>query len=132
MAKKKKQEEAKAIDLTQETSQEVPSMGLGDTIAKITKFFGIEPCEGCKSRQAQFNKLFPYLNPIRHLTQEEVAFIDKVNTQKMMQNDEANRLFSLYNEVFPSKRPIQRCNCPGTILKLIERLHLLAHINDTE
>lgn len=34
--------------------------GLGDTIAGITKFFGILPCGGCKKRQAKLNELFPY------------------------------------------------------------------------
>ena len=129
MAKKKKTKEE--IDLTQPvTNETAPSAGLGDTIAKITNFFGIEPCEGCKSRQALFNKLFPYLNPSRHLTEEEVIFIDNLNSKRSMESEEANRLFSLYNEIFVSRNPIQRCNCPGTIIKLIDRLHVLAHIND--
>lgn len=36
------------------------SRGLGDTIASLTKFFGIKPCGGCRERQAKLNKLFPY------------------------------------------------------------------------
>jgi hypothetical protein len=36
------------------------SRGVGDTIAKITKKFGIKPCGGCKKRQAAFNKTIPY------------------------------------------------------------------------
>lgn len=38
----------------------MPSRGLGDTIAKITKAAGIKPCGGCKRRQRVLNKLFPY------------------------------------------------------------------------
>lgn len=34
--------------------------GLGDSIARVTKFFGIEPCEGCKERQESLNKSLPY------------------------------------------------------------------------
>jgi hypothetical protein len=136
MAKKKKSNPIleDQIDLTQNVAPEteLPSTGLGDTVAKITKFFGIEPCDGCKSRQARYNKLFPYLNPSRHLDEEETVFIDKLKAKNRMESEEANRLFSLYNQIFVSRNPVQRCNCPGTILKLIERLHVLAHINDTE
>jgi hypothetical protein len=34
--------------------------GLGDTIAKVTKAIGIQPCGGCKERQEFLNKVFPY------------------------------------------------------------------------
>ncbi len=34
--------------------------GFGDTIAKITKSVGINPCGGCKKRQATLNRIFPY------------------------------------------------------------------------
>ncbi len=36
------------------------SRGLGDTIAKVTKFFGVKPCGGCKDRQKKLNELMPY------------------------------------------------------------------------
>ncbi|KKM02171.1 hypothetical protein LCGC14_1787130 [marine sediment metagenome] len=36
------------------------SRGLGDTIAKVTKFFGIKPCGGCSQRQEKLNELVPY------------------------------------------------------------------------
>lgn len=39
---------------------EQKSRGLGDTVAKVTKFFGIEPCGGCKQRQEILNDLVPY------------------------------------------------------------------------
>ena len=34
--------------------------GFGDTVAKVTKFFGVEPCAGCKERQDALNKVIPY------------------------------------------------------------------------
>ena len=40
--------------------EDLSSKGLGDSIAKFTKFFGIEPCGGCEQRQETFNRLFPY------------------------------------------------------------------------
>jgi hypothetical protein len=134
MAKKKKIEPIieDQIDLTApstEAEPSLPSTGLGDTVAKLTKAFGIEPCDGCKSRQSTLNKLFPYLNPSRLLSDDETAFVNDINSRTQMSSDEANRLFALYNEVFPTRSPIRRCNCPGLIMKLIQRLHTLANIN---
>ncbi len=36
------------------------SVGLGDTVAKVTKAIGLKPCKGCSKRQAKLNKLLPY------------------------------------------------------------------------
>ena len=34
--------------------------GLGDLVAKITKFFGVKPCSACKKRQKWLNEKFPF------------------------------------------------------------------------
>lgn len=47
------------------------SKGLGDTIAKVTKWAGIEPCESCKKRQNKLNKLIPYNSVKDQMTQEQ-------------------------------------------------------------
>lgn len=39
---------------------DMPSRGLGDTIAKTTHAVGIEPCNGCRDRQNRLNQRFPY------------------------------------------------------------------------
>lgn len=36
------------------------SRGLGDTVANITKFFGVQTCGGCERRQEKLNRWFPY------------------------------------------------------------------------
>ena len=41
-------------------SNQYKSIGLGDTIAKMTKAVGIKPCGGCKKRQEILNKAVPY------------------------------------------------------------------------
>lgn len=112
------------VDLTKagESEVDLPSAGLGDTIKKITNVLGIEQCDGCKSRQKQYNKIFPWLKLSRDLTDEEMVWILEISKRGKMDSNEVNRLFSLYNELFPSSRPIQRCNCPGTIVKLIDRI----------
>ena len=38
------------------------SRGLGDTVAKVTKLFGIAPCGGCRKRRQMLNRVFPYRN----------------------------------------------------------------------
>lgn len=34
--------------------------GIGDAVARVTTFFGMKPCTGCKSRQERLNALFPF------------------------------------------------------------------------
>ncbi len=36
------------------------SKGFGDTVAKITKSFGIKPCTGCERRRKKFNEALTY------------------------------------------------------------------------
>ena len=36
------------------------SKGLGDSIKKVTEKLGIKQCGGCKKRQENLNRLFPY------------------------------------------------------------------------
>ena len=36
------------------------SKGFGDTVAKITKSFGIKPCTGCERRRKKFNEALAY------------------------------------------------------------------------
>jgi hypothetical protein len=52
------------------------SKGLGDTIKKITHFFGIEQCEPCKERQKVLNRIFPYKNKTITMTQEQIDIIE--------------------------------------------------------
>ena len=42
------------------TADNLPSRGLGDTIAKLTNAVGIKPCGGCKKRAEKLNRLIPY------------------------------------------------------------------------
>ena len=37
-----------------------PSKGFGDTFAKITKTFGITPCEACEERRKDWNERLAY------------------------------------------------------------------------
>lgn len=37
-----------------------PDGGLGDAVAALTRALGIQPCGGCKQRQATLNAIFPF------------------------------------------------------------------------
>ena len=41
-------------------SSSMHSVGFGDTVAKFTKFVGIQPCGGCEKRRSILNRWFPY------------------------------------------------------------------------
>ena len=124
MAKKKKVEPIILEGLTEEsTNQTLETSGLGDVISNITQALGIEECEPCSRRKAALNKMFPWLKASREVTEEELEFIKRITTTNTLKNDDVNRLFSLYNDIFSSK--LQRCACPGLIAKMIQRLGVL-------
>jgi hypothetical protein len=113
------------IDLTSNentSEQKLPLLGLGDAISKVTAALGIEECEGCQKRKAIANSIFPWLRASRDYKDDEVIFIRLLKSKNTMSSDEADRLFNLYNEIFPAQRRLERCSCPGLILKIIERL----------
>lgn len=126
MARKKKNVEPEIIleDLIEETTdQKLENSGLGDFVSSITSTLGIEECEPCARRKAALNKMFPWLKASREVTEEELEFIKKINSTHTLKNDDVNYLFKLYNELFSSK--LSRCNCPGLISKMIQRLSVL-------
>jgi len=96
--------------------------GLGDNIKAVTEVLGIEQCEKCKERQSRLNRLFPWLKASRDVTQEERELMARINAKSSIENDDVNTLFKLYNELFSSK--LSRCNCPGLIGKMIERINV--------
>ena len=126
MAKKKKivEPEITLEGLTEETTdQTLDKAGLGDLVSSITQTLGIPECEPCARRKEALNKMFPWLKASRELTEEEVIFIGKIMSNKTLQNDDVNDLFRLYNDIFSSK--LSRCNCPGLLSKMIQRLGVL-------
>lgn len=122
MARKKKiSPEIKLEGPIEESNQKLETSGLGDVISNITSALGIEECEPCARRKAALNKAFPWLNPTRQATQDDIDFMNKINSSSIIQSDDVNKLFNLYNELFNSK--LSRCNCPGLLQKMISRLN---------
>lgn len=106
----------------EETEQDLGIGGLGDAIKAVTQVLGIPQCESCKERQSRLNRLFPWLKASRDVTQEERELMVRINAKSSIENDDVNALFKLYNELFSSK--LSRCNCPGLIAKMIERINV--------
>lgn len=107
----------------EESNQDLGIGGIGDLIAKVTDSLGIEKCEKCEQRQIKFNKLMPWLKVSRNLTDDEKDFIKHIQQKAIIQSDDVNRLFVLYNEIYYAKN--KRCSCPGLIGKMIQRLNEL-------
>ena len=114
-------EEALIEGLTPLDLPELPSRGLGDTVSKIAKFFGIEECEPCKKRKDAWNKMFPYLKVQKDFTKAQLELMDRLTASHIVNPEDHNQLFITYNEIFGTR--LEKCLCPGLVSQLIERLN---------
>lgn len=89
---------------------EIPkiSLGFGDTISKITNFFGIKTCGQCRLRQYKFNKWIPYfwrkkkINP-DILKAKNLAYKHKITDFPILASDD---LESIINNPYEQKNII--------------------------
>ena len=79
------------------------SKGLGDSIAKLTKAVGIEPCKSCEKRKNILNKLFPFKR-VNVLNNEQIKLLDKL----IELSD--TELIEIYNDVFNTNLTISTFN----------------------
>jgi hypothetical protein len=103
------------------TDQKLSIGGLGDLVKSVTNVLGITQCDECIEREKRFNKAFPFIKVSRDLTFDELKLMERINSCPVIQNDDVNYLFRMYNEVFTSK--LKRCNCPQLIAKMIQRIN---------
>jgi len=96
--------------------------GVGDVIKKLTNAVGIKTCSECEDRRKKLNSLFPFSRKkeLKEITETDKQLLDRVTSKKLIASDDADALFKLYNKVFSDK--IKRCNCPGLVRTIIERL----------
>lgn len=109
------------MDKKKKEEQDLGIAGLGDLIAKVTDTLNIDKCQKCEERQSRLNRLFPWLKASRDVTQEERELMVRITAKTTIYNSDVNALFKLYNELFSSK--LSRCNCPGLISKMIQRIN---------
>tara|TARA_R110001632_G_scaffold169848_1_gene288930 strand:+ start:594 stop:1004 length:411 start_codon:yes stop_codon:yes gene_type:complete len=93
------------------------SVGLGDTVAKITKASGIEKAVkflagedcGCDKRKEVLNHIFPYQKPLC-LTEIEYNYLDsKIDKLSTVTIEEQKHLLGIYNRVFKDTRELTAC-----------------------
>lgn len=104
------------------------SKGLGDTIAKVTKWAGIEPCESCKKRQSKFNKWIPYNSVKNEMTEEQFNDWQQWKTDwngSTLNDQDMTLIEDIYNSIRHTN--ISPCrNCGGNgwsqIIKIIDSI----------
>jgi hypothetical protein len=114
------------IDISNTTPTDKPIKGLGDVVEKITKFFGIEPCDKCIKRKEKMNT-FEFLRLIDTPTYDEVEMLRRTVLSKTLLEEDKKPFFEMYNRLF--KRNVKVCNCPGVILGMVETLQEFIDIN---
>lgn len=108
------------------------AVGLGDTIAQITKVTGIEKLVkfiagedcGCDQRKEILNKLFPYTPP-KCLTESEFNYLDSTGVLKngMFKPTEQRELLIIFNRVFSQRK--QPTNCGSCFREVINKLTIV-------
>ena len=97
-----------------------PSIGLGDTIQKVTKATGIELATkfllgedcGCSERQQKLNKIFPYRKPLCMTEGEHDWFTHfKSVNNTTLSPMEADKIAVMWSRIFQSKRIQKPCSC---------------------
>jgi len=109
------------------------SKGLGDTIAKVTKYTKIdklvefvagEDC-GCKARQEKLNKMFPYKTP-ECLTESEFNKLNDLLPQMAVKVKPSQQLefLEIYNRVFKAKQlPTTCASCLADMIRKVKIVH---------
>jgi len=119
--------------------KKMKSIGLGDTIEKITMAIGLKglidkmniDC-GCDERKEYLNRIFAYKLTPRCMTDEElISYATFFYTRKFtingsnafgkMENEDVNYIVNTFNAIFGTNRPIPECrNCGGTAKSLVD------------
>lgn len=105
------------------------SKGLGDTIAKITKWAGIEPCESCNKRRNKLNKLIPYNSVKDEMTQDQFQRWEQWKTDwngTSLNDDDMTLIEDIYNAVrHTNNAPCRTCGS-GAWVQLIKGVDSVA------
>ena len=73
--------------------------GFGDTIKRITNYFGIKQCEACKKRQNFFNELIPYKNNKIVMTEKQREIIEMYLNARPITKVACNTLNKMRKEI---------------------------------
>ena len=103
--------------------------GLGDVIATITDAVGIEPCEGCKSRQEKLNKLLPF--GTKDLTDDQKEYLQNFfsTEQTELTPTQQKELIGIYFDAYQIKPFVPCTGCSGVWKSIIKKLKKLNYEN---
>lgn len=109
------------------------SKGLGDTVAKVTKYTKIdklvefvagEDC-GCKERQEKLNKMFPYKTPecLTEVEHEHLTNLLPKMTVRVRPSEQLQFL-KVYNRVFKTnEQPTSCASCLNDMLRKMKQVY---------
>jgi hypothetical protein len=121
-----KKVELQSIEIPQE---QVGVNGIGDVIAKVTDFLGIEKCDRCEERRQALNRFFPFkkIEDIEPLSERELEMLSDMEKTRMLKAEYMNEFFDAYNRRFVGNKAhyVAVCQCPGVIKAFKEKLELL-------
>lgn len=106
--------------------------GLGDAVAAVTKFAGIQPCNACIERQKKWNVLHPFKLKSREVTEQEWSeWLEfKSNHKNVLHTEQVLYICNFYASVFnrPIYIPCGGCS-PKPITEMINQLNKLYETN---
>ena len=109
------------------------SKGLGDTVARVTKYTKIdklvefvagEDC-GCKERQEKLNKMFPYKTPecLTEVEHEQLTNLLPKMTVRVRPSEQLQFL-KVYNRVFKTnEQPTSCASCLNDMLRKMKQVY---------
>jgi hypothetical protein len=95
-----------------------------------------KPCTNCKDKwtevlkaEAEAAAQLEVIEPVilDEQTLNDVEFMTEIQKSKIMESQNVDKLFALYNRIHHTNA--KRCNCPGLIRTFIERLNKHLNIN---
>jgi hypothetical protein len=112
-----------------------PSLGVGDTIQKVTKATGIEKLAkfiagedcGCEERKEKLNSLFRYKQPLCMTEEEYNWWTEFKNTESTtLSADDATKVSQIWTRIFQAKKLYRPCSCnPREWQKMINELTIV-------
>lgn len=96
-----------------------PLTGVGDVVAKVTSFFGIEPCSDCEERREKMNQLWSFLKNVRReLTDDEITYLREIERTNNVPNGEV--FVQLFNEIYGTSQ--KSCQCPSIYRDILNKM----------
>ena len=108
------------------TMETPPSLGIGDSIEKITSKLGIKKCDACDNRRKNYNTLFTFVKQVSDFEEGDELIIF---SEEEYSFERGKIIIELYLKIFNIKIT---ANTKNIIDKLIEHLQVFYLKNKEE